>query len=1220
MVKCNAHDVVVVPADGIHVASNIKAPDGGEDGRIVWLEGPNRTRNLPCRFNQFQLKAGAVTPAQAAKNVLRNGQVQPMVRRALDSGGHYRMLCAHSYTQREIERRTERIRNAIRCAGGSAEDNQVTFWDADQIAAWVNRHSAVAMWVRACTQRGTVGPFQTWEHWADHPDHDKSPWVFDERLPPLRDRLRELATPQSIVRLVGLSGVGKSRLALEALGTKSTSGDRALSDIVMYADESEADASAIIGTVKILASTGTRAVVVVNRCSPRTHRILAGNTSRASSGLSLLTLDDDIPATTPDQNTAVIEHPAAKVVEAIIKGLLPNSPPMDHQRLAHFAQRFPRIAIDIAKAWRSSQPIAHAEDDDIVDAFVLGRQARDPDHTRKAAMLVAAFDEMADEPRGGDLEEVATFHHDLGTNDLHIGIKRLVERGVVRRQGVFLTLQPLPIAMRLAERQWEDWSKEQWDRLLASEGSRRSQHLASKAARMLARLDTTPIAKEVVHHICRQNGPLAGVRALAFPVGVLPYLAEVAPSIVVQRIEGAMHLTDDLTALARDARRDVVSALERIAFHADVFHRAARLLLRFAASEYETASTRSATDAFLGLFRVRLGNTAADGPARLTFLDAVLETADTAERIMVAKALTVCLTPQDWRMVGAEVQGSKPALPFWFPSKDAEIEHVTACLSRLARIAAKESADSATARARSDLGARLSFWIAPDYIDALEAAIRAVSSVAGAWPEAVESLGHALESDAQAHGTETVRRVEALLRALDPARLEDRIRLVVTAMPGNYPAGEEELDWRERDQKQQEAVRALARDLGKTPRILKCALPQLSRGEQRQAQIFGEALGDMPSLFKPFVWRRQITRAALQTPEEERNLSLLIGYSIGIAKRHPRLANPLKRRLAQSSDLVTAFTPVCAGLGVQSSDVELAVDALKRGVLPPRALSGWAWHALRSVPPSDTVLLFDALLGQESDEALAAALDLMAAQPPAVRDGLGPQIRRCVARCVHYGGPAGYTSHLFERLVGRMLGKGREDADACGVALDLATMMVERGELPGSLGRQLLADFPEIVWPQVGAAIIADSDVAWRMQLALSGWRSYQPLILALPLATLLSWCRAHPTVAPAFAASVLPVLAQGDEQILHPSLQRLIDEFGEREDVLDGVKRNIGTNSWVGSMTGYYQQFLAPLKELANHRITAVARWAAHMTRILQANVEKHAREDAELEAQRSA
>ena len=66
-----------LPADGIHVASNITASDGGEDGRITWTGGPDRTAFLPSRLVQFQLKAGKILPAAAGRDILtREGEVK----------------------------------------------------------------------------------------------------------------------------------------------------------------------------------------------------------------------------------------------------------------------------------------------------------------------------------------------------------------------------------------------------------------------------------------------------------------------------------------------------------------------------------------------------------------------------------------------------------------------------------------------------------------------------------------------------------------------------------------------------------------------------------------------------------------------------------------------------------------------------------------------------------------------------------------------------------------------------------------------------------------------------------------------------------------------------------------------------------------------------------------------------------------------------------------
>ena len=112
-----------IPLHGIHVAANIDAPDGGEDGRIQWEKEPGQTRFLPSRFTQFQLKTGNVLPAAAGKEVLtKAGEVKPMVRSALEAGATYIVLSTHTYTQQHREAREKPVRDALKGAGLAIED------------------------------------------------------------------------------------------------------------------------------------------------------------------------------------------------------------------------------------------------------------------------------------------------------------------------------------------------------------------------------------------------------------------------------------------------------------------------------------------------------------------------------------------------------------------------------------------------------------------------------------------------------------------------------------------------------------------------------------------------------------------------------------------------------------------------------------------------------------------------------------------------------------------------------------------------------------------------------------------------------------------------------------------------------------------------------------------------------------------------------------------
>ena len=195
--------------------------------------------------------------------------------------------------------------------------------------------------------------------------------------------------------------------------------------------------------------------------------------------------------------------------------------------------------------------------------------------------------------------------------------------------------------------------------------------------------------------------------------------------------------------------------------------------------------------------------------------------------------------------------------------------------------------------------------------------------------------------------------------------------------------------------------------------------------------------------------------------------------------------------------------------------------------------------------------------------------------------------------------------HHFHELIGWILKKGRSDSDAASIALSLAKQIATTADefdddLIKPLLPQLLRDFPEIAWPVLGEAIVRDQRNAWLMEFSLGDNYSFQskkPAILELPEEVLFAWCFAYPDVAPAFAAALLPILTSHDpkdaNKALHPKMKRLIDEFGDREDVLKALTRNMHSYGWRGSRADYYALYEAPLELLEQHQHGAVRRWA---------------------------
>ena len=89
---------------------------------------------------------------------------------------------------------------------------------------------------------------------------------------------------------------------------------------------------------------------------------------------------------------------------------------------------------------------------------------------------------------------------------------------------------------------------------------------------------------------------------------------------------------------------------------------------------------------------------------------------------------------------------------------------------------------------------------------------------------------------------------------------------------------------------------------------------------------------------------------------------------------------------------------------------------------------------------------------------------------------------------------------------------------------------------------------------------------------------------------------------APAFLAQCVPLLSKEDDAAdigrLHPIMSRLLDEFGEREDVQLAFASNLHTYGWSGSSATHYSAYREPFEQLRSHRNPQVRQWAEKLGR----------------------
>ena len=282
----------------VEVALNITVADGGEDGRIAWEGGPASTDYLPTRLLQFQVKATDMGPAACGNEILNSqGQLKPMIEQVLSSGGSYILFTNRKLNRRQKQNRIDAIRTQLRNLGIPYADSAgIHVYDASTIQGWVNIYLPAVVSVSNWVNRPLVPGMQAWEEWSRREDHCRFPFVPDTlRSDAIQQVREELSSIRKVVRIIGLSGLGKTRLALEIFRPQGEFD--VLAKRVVYIDASYGITD-LPGRVSDWVRCGFKGIVVVDNCDLGLHKRLKTEITRHDSQLSLLTLDYN-----PDQDS-----------------------------------------------------------------------------------------------------------------------------------------------------------------------------------------------------------------------------------------------------------------------------------------------------------------------------------------------------------------------------------------------------------------------------------------------------------------------------------------------------------------------------------------------------------------------------------------------------------------------------------------------------------------------------------------------------------------------------------------------------------------------------------------------------------------------------------------------------------------------------------------------------------------------------------------------------
>ena len=352
-----------LPTSYITWGGNQTATDGGLDVHVALPAGTPIGGFVPRAATGFQVKKpdmprGAILAEMRPDNVLR-----AVIRELADASGAYIIVSSTGSTSHTaLQSRREAMDEGVNDLPNRSSLT-LDFYDRTRLATWLRDHPGLIPWVRTKVEKAISG-WSSYGPWAYEPDGTSGEYLLDGKLrihagkndsesglPPLegikqiRDLLRE---PGKVVRLIGLSGVGKTRL-LEALfddRVGENSLDLSLAIYTNMADEPDPQPT---GLTSDLIADRTRAIVVIDNCPPELHRRISELCRSSESTVSAITVEYDIREDEPEGTEVFRLEPASvELIDKLVQHRVPVLSMVDSRTIAEFSGGNARIGIALA--------------------------------------------------------------------------------------------------------------------------------------------------------------------------------------------------------------------------------------------------------------------------------------------------------------------------------------------------------------------------------------------------------------------------------------------------------------------------------------------------------------------------------------------------------------------------------------------------------------------------------------------------------------------------------------------------------------------------------------------------------------------------------------------------------------------------------------------------------------------------------------------------------
>ncbi len=1217
-----------------------EAADGGLDVRVVNAIPLLKPGFVSRENTGFQVKKNSMSKAACKKEMLDKGTLKTVIGDLLEKKGAYIIVSGKDdCSDKMLSERLLGMKSALEGLPNS-EDLLLDFYGRDRLSAWLRQFPGVALWVRSRLGKPLSGwrPFGRWTSTPvdkddeflldEHPcvidmnSHHKEPIAISDGIRLVRERLER---PGSVVRITGLSGVGKTRFA-QALFESEVCDNSLPRANVIYADLGDDLTPTASELVSYLIANDFLSYLVLDNCPPDVHRKLQKQVSSNQAKLSLLTIEYDISDDRPEETEVIhIEPSSEQTVSKLIQKRFPSLGRVNADKVAEFSGGNARVAIALASRVGADETLANFTDEDLFQRLFNQRKGTTESLLESAEVLSLVYsfnvspNEFNDELSA--LSRIGGFERDR----LNRNHAELLRRQLSQKRGNWRAVLPHAVANRLARRALQNIDPDKINaELLKAENFR----LFKSCAHRLGYMHDFEAARNLAHTWMKVDGPFHNIaQCNADLLTALTHIAPVFPDVVLTAIENASEV-QDFCSRNNQNFSTFVRLLRKIAYDDQYFDRAAGLILRFAETEKAGENNNSIANQLASLFSLYLSGTQATPARRHSFVNRMLNSGSLRYLEIAQEILRSAFEASHWSSFGGFDFGARSRDFGWEPTTNKEkLDWYVGYIELLVPFLDSENEPICNWAKAILANHFVGLWSYAGCFDILENIVRKYGA-GGKWPDMWMAIKRTIHYNGKKHTPELFKRIEALEHLAAPADPDFEIEayaLTNTWDHIEFRGG----DYTENSEKIHQKIEKLGELASSEPDYLERLAPRLWEKHIDALWSFGKGLAkgssDQALTFDTLV--RLVKKQELEVV----NPILFCGFIAGVHAGDPGLSRKLQESVLHVPELKPYFVNILSATPIAPWGTKKLIELAKSG-----ELEAWRFQQIsygrvhESIPDYDLSALLAALNGLP--DGIFSTIEILSMRFFTEKDSnynpsddLRSVGRQAILKLLsmHRDEISRQQLHGMDRVIAECLSEPAPKNEIRDI-INLLCSGVETYRLYGfeleAVIAYLVKKYPEFVLDRV----LIDSENSEQLIYLLFKdrvHRSSSPLNLA-PIERVLNWCngnqdRIHKVAGAVSAYTSLDKESQPLDNpkkvVLSHHITSLLDAAENKVAIVETIFSRSFPSGWSGSLADILEVRSEAFADLLNHVSPEVREIARTKLSLLNRSIRENREREAE-------